>query len=674
MHSLSGILKRALGLILFFVLCFGAVLYGIGKFDFVFINRNLPISGRGNEEMDIPQISEEDKALEDHVGQLGVGENISDITLPEKNEDADNETNSGEKDSVSTPQNKDVYMPYEDAIAEGYFIDGDSLGDISQFFMAEMLFQNKLTKDQIKGKKNVILDSPKVYEDGGEQFYATSVGEDYRFSVEIYMGYILINDKSTVEVFTTEGKSLGSFGHSELNLVYMRDEFGRPLFSDFEDKLFYLDENGRIIYSDYDDSAFSKGLYFSYSDGFGESDNGILISAVKKTVSFHDELDTSDYYLLSSVDPELAYSIYLLHPSYAEKVARYNPRFRLALEDAKAKIKEEKRLEEEKNNELLTSDTESPKEPDETAPQSDTEGITEKISTLLTEALSPESSTIESTDSESPKESTLESETENGTDLNQTEEITNEIETEGTAPDTIVFDPNILVIDRELELLRYGFDAEGSSDVIDHKYAKAYGFSEGRAAVVDDNGILRFVNENFRVVIDGVGTRMVTSSRYITTEYAEPLYRNSENSKGYLYFDNGLVRVRQLQRDYTYRNLIYSDSDVLLYKDGTEFKIPHGYTLISYSDGVLLLKGQNNKFGYYHKNGYWIAQPIYTELRPFSEGLGVIGFRGGKKGVIDTKGNIVVPFAYEYITALTDGVMAMYSYDGGWRVLLKMAK
>ena len=66
--------------------------------------------------------------------------------------------------------------------------------------------------------------------------------------------------------------------------------------------------------------------------------------------------------------------------------------------------------------------------------------------------------------------------------------------------------------------------------------------------------------------------------------------------------------------------------------------------------------------------------PVYTEIRPFSEGLGVIGFLGGKKGVIDKKGNIVIPFAYEYITAPADGLMTLYSYEDGWKLLAKAVK
>ena len=44
------------------------------------------------------------------------------------------------------------------------------------------------------------------------------------------------------------------------------------------------------------------------------------------------------------------------------------------------------------------------------------------------------------------------------------------------------------------------------------------------------------------------------------------------------------------------------------------------------------------------------------------------------KGVIDMEGNIVVPFAYEYITAPSSGILTLYSYENGWRILVKTAR
>jgi len=104
---------------------------------------------------------------------------------------------------------------------------------------------------------------------------------------------------------------------------------------------------------------------------------------------------------------------------------------------------------------------------------------------------------------------------------------------------------------------------------------------------------------------------------------------------------------------------------------GNVFESPAGYTLAGYADGILLLERQG-KYGYYHKDGYWLAQPIYTYAQPFMEGLGVIGFAGGKVGAIDVAGNVVIPFTYEYISAPSSGLMAVFSKKDGWSVLVKV--
>ena len=676
MEKLVLITKRFAGVFVFAVACFCAVLYGLGKFDFTFIRRDLPILGRSTEIIELPDMSQEDKEIENTVSQMGVGENLSGISSVDKAEESSDS-------EVKAPIKPENYPTAHEASEKGYVISTNPYSGNEDHVLAELILPIVMTRDQIKGKKTVLLDTPVVYEEGGEYFYAVGEGEDYRFSFETYMGYILANDKNTVAVYNSDGRELYLCGHSELMPAYVRDEEGNPLFIDDKKEYFYLDKDGRKMYSGYDGETHSIGLYFDHGASFGKSDNDLRIYDRPQEVEFIDEIDTSDYYVLSSVDPDLAYWIYILRPDYANKVARYNPRFAIALSEAKERFEEEKRLEEEKKNEMLTADTEEVKSPEsETLPAES--GISE-TETINTESFDAETSVIPETDVSAEIETETDTETE--LDLESDTEAETETDTEtDTDTETVPADEttepltsansNILIIERTLELIRYAYGAADVDypDSLDYDYAKAYNFSEGRAAVVDDNGILRYINAAGDVVIDGTGTKMVTASRYITTEYAQPLYRHSENSKGYLYFDSGLVRVRKIERDYTFRNIIYSDSDVILYKDGSEFEIPHGYSLVSYSEGVLVLKGHNGKYGYYHKNGYWIAQPIYTEIRPFSEGLGVIGFEGGKKGVIDIDGNIVVPFAYEYITAPSCGLMTLYSYENGWKLLVKMAK
>ncbi|MBQ1934601.1 MAG: WG repeat-containing protein, partial [Clostridia bacterium] len=91
-------------------------------------------------------------------------------------------------------------------------------------------------------------------------------------------------------------------------------------------------------------------------------------------------------------------------------------------------------------------------------------------------------------------------------------------------------------------------------------------------------------------------------------------------------------------------------------------------------DGVLLLE-RDGLYGYYSIEGRWIAQPIFTFARPFAEGLGVIGFANGIKGVIDTEGNVVIPFEYEEISQVSTGIIAAYSETiGNWQFFGKVAK
>ena len=70
--------------------------------------------------------------------------------------------------------------------------------------------------------------------------------------------------------------------------------------------------------------------------------------------------------------------------------------------------------------------------------------------------------------------------------------------------------------------------------------------------------------------------------------------------------------------------------------------------------------------------GKQIAQPIYTEVAPFVEGGAVVGLENQQHGVIDTQGNVVVPFDFLHITNMSSGKMATYSESTGWVISQKM--
>lgn len=209
----------------------------------------------------------------------------------------------------------------------------------------------------------------------------------------------------------------------------------------------------------------------------------------------------------------------------------------------------------------------------------------------------------------------------------------------------------------------------------EYKYAKAFNFNGGRAVTVDDNGIIRVINTSGRSVIYLNRTYKTDASRggqYATEFYVEPFERDVYQL-GYYYFDGGLMRLRRCERLSYNINVYNADDDILVDTYGNRYHVPDGYTLVSYSERILLLE-RDGRYGYYHADGYWVAQPIYTYAAPFVEGLGVIGFSDGVRGVIDTSGNIVIPFAYTEITNASSGIIACYSEETGWKMYAKMSK
>ncbi|MCQ2354511.1 MAG: WG repeat-containing protein [Clostridia bacterium] len=208
-----------------------------------------------------------------------------------------------------------------------------------------------------------------------------------------------------------------------------------------------------------------------------------------------------------------------------------------------------------------------------------------------------------------------------------------------------------------------------------YKYAKAFNFREGRAVTVDDNGIIRVINTSDKSVIYLNRSFRSDASRggqYTTEFYTEPFDRDVYQL-GYFYYDHGLMRLRRCERLSYNINVYDADDDILVDLGGREYHIPDGYSLVSYSEGILLLE-REGRYGYYHKDGYWVAQPLFTYAAPFVEGLGVIGFSDGVRGVIDSNGNIVIPFRYSEITNASSGIIACFNEEDGWKLYAKMSK
>ena len=249
-----------------------------------------------------------------------------------------------------------------------------------------------------------------------------------------------------------------------------------------------------------------------------------------------------------------------------------------------------------------------------------------------------------------------------------------ETETEPEPPVTTA--PPRIVDIISTEELRFAYGYSSWYLLTGYKYSRMFNFSEGYGVSVWYDKVLSVVNEYGQE--DWRFTRQLyywnENGRLAYSIYTEPLTRGIA-SLGSYYFDRGYLRVRQLDTDAYYGNPDYliGQYDFLLDKEGNKFAIPEGYDLVGYSDGVLLLS-RGGKYGYYSTEIGWIAQPIYTFARPFAEGLGVIGFQNGIKGIIDTKGNVVLPFVYTDISQISSGVIAAYSAETGWEFYGKVCR
>ena len=67
----------------------------------------------------------------------------------------------------------------------------------------------------------------------------------------------------------------------------------------------------------------------------------------------------------------------------------------------------------------------------------------------------------------------------------------------------------------------------------------------------------------------------------------------------------------------------------------------------------------------------WVTNPVFTTAEPFLEGLAVVG-KGGKYGVIDTKGNYVIKPVFDRIIRCSGGLLAAHSDTEGWQIFAKV--
>ncbi|MBQ8397468.1 MAG: WG repeat-containing protein [Clostridia bacterium] len=786
-ERIKRILARGVPLLAMAAICAAAMLYHFEYFDLSFIDRGGEAETRPPEEL----------ALESQLAGLRPGDTIGDVTPP-----AGTTVGRPVTDAPETTASPDAlaYPTLDTLKAEGYAItyaDWDGSMQLAKLDFAKLGYTPRGLLEA--GRRVIYTLRTRQYEEDGERFPYEVATSTTRYAVELYGGYIMADiGNDMIALAESDGTLIGRYSAGDLVPAYTRDREGRPLFrteetlivdgqpvlSDPEDEesdpvtetvYYYLDATGALMRSDYDPELDGRGLNFDYTPDYGQSDNNLETYSASVTETLTNTIDRTNWYILGSIDADLAEPIYRVDPAYADKVASRNPAFKQALYQAIVKVKQEEReaamAEAEAaettaaetaaeaglvmavtadGSELLIIDalrgtlyervlvpaeeaetiaaaiemtvpTEETTAPapettvpaeESTIPAPETTVPAEESTTLAPETTAPvEETTVPVEETTAPPEETTAPPEETTAPPEETtappeettappeettappeettapsEETTAPIEEPAVPAIEIVefeggsayLEGNNVVISREVTRNKWGFTYNTGWRLTYAGYLRTYAFREGRGAAVDTEGRLIFVGTNgYRALPTKAWANEWVyltneNSRYVVASYVEPLF-NDLSGIGHLYYDCGYVRVRELERDYSYRESVTADRELLIDTAGNAFEIPTGYTIAGYSDGVLLLE-RDGKYGYYSTAGRWIAQPVYTYAQPFLEGLGVIGFEGGLCGAVDTEGRVVIPFAYDYVSAPSSGVIACYDDDDGWTVLVKTVK
>ena len=214
------------------------------------------------------------------------------------------------------------------------------------------------------------------------------------------------------------------------------------------------------------------------------------------------------------------------------------------------------------------------------------------------------------------------------------------------------------------------FNVISQKNYIGTRFQYAFNFSSnGLALVMRVDGEVNIINTSAKDVLELPSWVFFPgTSNYVDYVYQLPDTLGIE-SIGCSGFDNGWMRVRvqaQSKMNNSYGTIV-EDVHRLINSEGEFFDIPEGYTLEGYSNGVLLLS-KGGLYGYYSIKGYWIAHPMYDYARPFVQGVAVVGYADGTVGMIDTEGNIVLPFVYTHISDASSGIVTAYVEGIGWNI------
>ena len=512
----------------------------------------------------------------------------------------------------------DLILSLEEAKKDGWSLSENIFGENSSIARLESNFGETGKDFSFREEK---IQKSVIYRKNNGTYAVKTVTEKIPVpAVRLYYGLILLDNGKQISVRNSDGKVL--IKDFKGSLVYAKSIYGRPVVN-IKNKYYEID--------------YKKGLLGS----IGEDEINFL-------------------------------ALHYDYPSYSEKrgESAIYPYFEYV--DVYTEITTEPNDTAPEDTERGTDTGIGTDEIDDTGVNTD--GITE-INTETSENINTEADTSETVESVSSDTEQQTEESETVADLIKvfSPESGSESSFETEAEEIVTDENGNVIIGDKIysveKVIMWGYRDAENNTVIEPQYKSANYFSEGLAAVVDFENRISFINESGEVKITLNDKEIIEYYKESRVKYRqsyyEPLNFDTE-SLGMYYFDRGYVMVRYVLHGVT-SSKIYLNENRLLGTNGKYFDIPGGYSLVNYSDGIMLLE-KNGKYGYMDLRGGWVVPPIYDSASPFIQGVAVVGNSEGKLGVINAEGEYLLPMYFDYISNASNGLISTYEKTRCWEI------
>ena len=228
---------------------------------------------------------------------------------------------------------------------------------------------------------------------------------------------------------------------------------------------------------------------------------------------------------------------------------------------------------------------------------------------------------------------------------------------------------------------RYGYINEERELVIPCNYSEAFSFSNGYAKVTTEFGDSGFINKEGKFTYSHDIVEPYDNPENVTPLPKEWVKKNDLSTKKTftydfsgnpqeicsLYFKEGLALVIGNNGKFGFIN---SKGELVKYVIPSKwtfgFKFDHWFNPsissqeIAFTEGLIAVKGKNNRWGFIDKKGKLQIPLRWMEARSFHEGYAVVKGLNGRYGFIDYRGNLICRLRWASASDFHEGKACVY--------------